>query len=1046
MKLTLRALLAFAPLVALAPRAAAQELPFQGLHWREVGPYRGGRSAAVAGIPGQRETYYFGACGGGVWKTTDGGRSWRNVSDGFFGGSIGAVAVSEWDPNVVYVGGGEKTVRGNVSSGEGAWRSTDAGRTWRRIGLEDTRHITRIRIHPRDPDRAWAAALGHLFGPNKERGVFRTSDGGTTWEQVLFVDPNTGCVDLALDPTNPRVLYASFWRVRRTPYSLESGGEGSSIWKTTDGGDTWEEIGRNPGLPRGTTGISGISVSASNPQNVYAIVEAADGGVFRSRDGGATWRATNSERELRQRAWYYSRIQADPADEQVVYVLNVGFHRSSDGGETFERVGTPHGDNHDLWIDPADPRRMIESNDGGANVTFDGGATWSPQDNQPTAQMYRVSIDSAFPYRLLGGQQDNSALRIASRNLDGFAIDESAWSATAGGESGHVVARPDDPDVVYGGSYGGTLVMRNHRTGETRAVHVWPDNPMGAGAQAQRYRFQWNFPILTSPHDPQVLYAAANVLFRTRDGGASWEAISPDLTRDDESKQRSSGGPITQDNTSVEYYGTIFAAAESPVAAGVLWCGSDDGLVHVSRDGGGTWTDVTPPGLPEWAQVNCVEADPRRAGGCFLAATRYKLDDFEPYLFRTDDFGATWRRIDQGIPREHFTRALRADPARDGLLYAGTERGVYASFDGGETWTSLQLDLPLVPVTDLAVAQGDLVAATQGRGYWILDDLSPLHQHDERAHAGRHVLFEPRPTVRAGRGGGFGRGRGGAGTNPPAGVVITYRLGELEADTELRLDVLEEDGTLVRSFTPAATEGGEGRRRGGGDAAAVTLPGLARERGWNRVVWDLDYPGARSFPGMILWSGDLDGPRALPGRYRARLTVGAGTAEVPFEIRPDPRSSATSSDLAAQFECVRGICATLSAAHDAVADIRRRRAALEGLKAGCAELEGAAPLREAIDAALATMRAVEEALYQTRNESSQDPLNFPIRLTDKLAGVKGVVATGAFAPTAQALAVRDELTEAIEAELARWNAVRAGELPRIDELARELAVPIAGGS
>ena len=1046
MKHPLRALLAFAFLAASPSPAAAQEQPFHGLHWREVGPYRGGRSAAVAGIPGDRETYYFGACGGGVWKTTDGGQSWRNVSDGFFGGSIGAVAVSEWDPNVVYVGGGEKTVRGNVSHGDGAWRSTDAGKTWCRIGLEDTRHITRIRIHPRDPDRAWAAALGHLWGPNRERGVFRTDDGGRTWENVLFVDPHAGCVDLALDPTNPRVLYASFWRVRRTPYSLESGGDGSSIWKTTDGGDTWEEIGRNPGLPRGTTGISGISVSASNPDNVYAIVEAADGGVFRSRDGGATWRATNAERELRQRAWYYSRIYADPAEEDVVYVLNVGFHRSQDGGATFERIGTPHGDNHDLWIDPGDPRRMIESNDGGANVTFDGGTNWSAQDNQPTAQMYRVSTDSAFPYRLLGGQQDNSALRIASRNLDGFAIDESVWSATAGGESGHVVAKPDDPDVVYGGSYGGTLVMRNHRTGETRSIHVWPDNPMGAGADAQRFRFQWNFPILTSPNDPELLYAAANVLFRTRDGGASWEAISPDLTRDDESKQRSSGGPITQDNTSVEYYGTIFAACESPVTAGVLWCGSDDGLVHVTRDGGGSWSEVTPPGLPEWAQVNCIEADPARAGGCYLAATRYKLDDFEPYLFRTDDFGATWRRIDAGIPREHFTRALRADPARSGLLYAGTERGVYVSFDDGESWDSLQLDLPIVPVTDLAVEQGDLIAATQGRGYWILDDLSPLHQHDERAHAGQHVLCQPRPTVRAGRGGGFGRGRGGAGANPPAGVVITYRLGELDERAELRLDVLEEDGTLVRSFTPGAAEGGGERRRGGGaDASARSLPGLPRERGWNRAVWNLEYPGARSFPGMILWSGDLSGPRALPGRYRARLTVGEGTAEVPFEILPDPRSSATRADLEAQFHCVQGICDTLSAAHDAVAEIRRRRADVEALRARAGELEGAAALREALDGALETMRAVEEALYQTKNESSQDPLNFPIRLTDKLAGVKGVVATGAFAPTAQALAVRDELLAAIELELARWSALRAGDLPRIDELARELAVPVVGG-
>ena len=571
---------------------------WKAYHWREIGPYRGGRSAAVTGIPGDRNTYYFGSVGGGVWKTTDGGITWKNVSDGFFGGSIGAVAVSAWDPNVIYVGGGEKTVRGNVSHGDGVWKSTDAGRTWTHTGLDDSRHIPRIRVHPKDPDLVYAAVLGHLFGPNDMRGIYRSKNGGRTWERIHFVSRDAGAVDLAMDPTNPRILYASFWRVRRTPYSLESGGPGSSLWKSTDGGDTWTELTKKPGLPKGTLGIIGITVSASNPDNLYAIVEAEDGGVFRSKDGGATWTRTNEDRSLRQRAWYYTRIYADPQDEEAVYVVNVQFHRSKDGGRTFTTIRTPHGDNHDLWIDPADPLRMVESNDGGANVSVDGGRTWTPQSNQPTSQIYRVSTDNDFPYRILGAQQDNSALRIRSRSTTGRGIGFNDWEETAGGESGHIVADPDDPDIVYGGSYGGFLSRVDHRTGELRDVNPWPDDPMGWGAAELEVRFQWNFPILFSPHDGNTLYAAGNRLFRSTDEGQSWQPISPDLTRNDKSKQGPSGGPITKDNTSVEYYCTIFAVAESPLAKGVIWAGSDDGLLHLTRDGGQSWKKVTPPEPP----------------------------------------------------------------------------------------------------------------------------------------------------------------------------------------------------------------------------------------------------------------------------------------------------------------------------------------------------------------------------------------------------------------------------------------------------------------
>lgn len=1013
----------------------------RALSWREVGPYRGGRCAAVAGIPRERETYYMGATGGGVWKTDDAGRTWRNVSDGSFGGSIGAVAVSEWDPNVVYVGGGEKTIRGNVSHGDGMWKSTDAGRTWKAIGLADSRHISRVRIHPKDPDTVYAAVMGHLFGPNEQRGVYRSKDGGASWQRILYVSDDAGAVDLVMDPTNPRILYASLWQMRRTPYRLDSGGEDSGIWKSTDGGDTWTEITRNPGLPRATIGISGIAVSASDPDNVYAIVEAEDGGVFRSRDGGATWSRTNSDRSLRQRAWYYTRIYTDPQDEDAVYVLNVQFHHSEDGGRTFRTIAVPHGDNHDLWIDPNDAQRMIQSNDGGANVSNDGGATWSAQDNQPTAQMYRVSVDNAFPYRLLGGQQDNSAVRIRSRSLASGSISVRDWEPTAGGESGHIVAKPDDPDIVFGGSYGGYLQMRNHRTGERRAVNVWPDNPMGAGAEAQRYRFQWNFPIFFSPHDPNTLYAAANVLFRSRDLGASWDAMSPDLTRDDPAKQASSGGPITQDNTGVEYYCTIFAALESPHERGVLWAGSDDGLIHVSRDDGATWTDVTPPDMPKWILVNSIEAHPFQKGGLYVAATMYKWDDFRPYLFATTDYGATWRRIDAGIPRDHFTRVVRADPDREGLLYAGTERGVHVSFDDGQSWSSLQLDLPIVPVTDLAVKDRDLVVATQGRGYWILDDLSVLHQLSEDVLDQPVHLFTPRATHRIATG---RRRSGSAGTNPPSGVVLRYRLAEAPAaDAEVTLEILDENGDVLRTFERAA------------DADASPHPDVARygsdprsvevEAGWNSFVWDLRHRNAERFPGMVLWNGGgLRGPRAIPGSYGARLTVGDTVSECSFELLADPRSETTAEQRAEWLDFSLSIRDTLDRTHAGIARVREVRDQLGTVRAKLDE--SAEDLNARIEAFLEDLGDIEKTLYQTKNRSRQDPLNFPIRLNDKLAGVQSLASQGDFAPTQGMHEVRDELTKQIDAQLETLATLLDDDLTEINRAIRNADVPAVAPS
>lgn len=1006
----------------------------RSLEWREVGPYRGGRSAAVTGIASNRDIYYFGATGGGVWKTRDAGATWNNVSDGYFGGSVGAVAVSDWDPNVVYVGLGEKTVRGNVSPGDGVWKSVDAGETWTKLGLEDTQHIARIRIHPRDPDTAWLAAMGHLFGPNEERGVYKTTDGGGSWEKVLYVSEDAGAVDLALDPANPRILYASTWRVRRTPYSLESGGDGSALYKSVDGGESWQLVSDNEGFPSGTLGIIGIAVSPSNNRNLYAMVEAEEGGVYRSRDGGETWQRTNEDRNLRQRAWYYTRIYADPVDEDGVYVLNVRFHHSTDGGKSFTEIDTPHGDNHDLWIDPNDPLRMIEANDGGANVSFDRGETWSPQSNQPTAQMYRVSTDNAFPYRLLGGQQDNTAVRIRSRSARGDVIGVRDWQPTAGGESGHIAAKPDDPDIVVGGSYGGLLRVVDHSSGLSRAIDVWPDNPMGWGAAELKYRFQWNFPIQFSRHDPDLLYVAADVLFKSDDLGQSWEPISPDLTRNDKSRMGSSGGPITKDNTSVEYYGTIFALAESIHDEGVLWAGTDDGRIHVTRNGGGDWTDVTPPALPEWAQVNSIDVHPFERGGAYVAATRYKSDDFRPLLYRTTNYGQSWTPISAGIPDTHFTRALRADPDRRGLLYAGTEWGIYHSFDDGQSWQPLQLNLPQVPITDLAVKDGNLVAATQGRGYWILDDLAILHQLNEQSRNARVHLYRPRDAVRLAAGGRADEARN-AGTNPYPGVTFYYQLGDtLADDVDLSLSVFAGDGDEpIQTWTREPQEKTE--EAPSGPNAPVETRVLSADAGLNRHVWDLRYPGMERFDDLIMWADMREGPLAVPGRYRAELEVGDAAPQIiEFEVTADPRSTATTDDFAAQFDFVMEARDLLSRTHSEIRRIRGARTQLEALQLRVAptEDEDASPVALEIEALLETLAGIEEALYQTKNESRQDPLNYPIRLNNKLTSLMRTAATGDGRPNDGAVEVKRELTTAIETQLEALEDVWDERIPSLN--------------
>ncbi len=1054
-------------------RGATERKPFGPLAYRPIGPYRGGRVDTVAGVPSQPMVYYFGAAGGGgVWKTTDGGVNWEPLGDQVFKtGSVGAIAVSESDPNVVYVGMGEETLRGNVSHGDGMYKSTDAGRTWKKIGLDDTRHIGRIRVHPRNPDLVYVAAIGHCFGPNEQRGVFRSKDGGKTWEKVLYRTAQAGADDLVLDPSNPNVIYASFWQYIRRPWDFESGGPDSAFFKSTDGGDTWTEITHAPGMPRGIVGKIGIAVSPANPDRVWAIVEAEDGGVFRSDNGGRTWTKTNEQRNLRQRAWYYTRIYADPKNPDTVYVLNTGMYRSNDGGRTFTPIQTPHGDNHDLWIAPDDPARMIESNDGGANVSFNGGRTWTEQD-QPTAQFYRVVLDDDFPYHVYGAQQDNSTVEIASRTAD-FGIDKDAWWDVGGGESGWVAPKPNDTNVVFAGSYGGYLTRYDHRTKQLRAVNVWPDNPMGWGAEGMKYRFQWSYPILFSPNDPNVLYAAGDHLFRSTNEGQTWEMISPDLTRNDKSKQGPGGGPITKDNTSVEYYDTIFTVAESPVQKGVIWAGSDDGLVQVTRDNGKTWTNVTPKEMPEWIQINSVEASPDDPATAYFAATMYKWDDFRPFLYKTNDYGKTWKKIDNGIPAGAFTRVVREDPARRGLLYAGTELGMYISFDAGEHWQPFQLNLPYVPVTDLAIQKRDkdLVVATQGRSFWILDDLPVLHQLTDamRAGNGETTLLKPEDTYRTPGAGGPLPPTATIGQNPPNGVVVYYYLKNRPA-SDVTLEFFDTAGKSIRKYTaraPRPPAGGVAGRPGASTApgsAQVQQPpeepqapsgeessefvgrrgGAARvstDAGLNRFVWDMRYPDAATFSGMILWAGDVRGPHAVPGTYTVKLTADGQTYTQTFEIKKDPRLSTTPEQFQKQLALSLKIRDKLTETHNAVAQIRDVKRQLNDLLARINDQPNAAPVVDAGRALNNKLTAVEEELYQTKNQSSQDPLNFPIKLNNKLAALGSIVASADAEPTDSSYQLYDELAAKIDAQLQALSRIMSADLKSFNNLVRSSDIP-----
>lgn len=1016
------------PLIAEAQRRGSPssktypETLYSSMEYRLVGPFRGGRSAAVTGVPGKPNLFYFGATGGGVWRTQNGGRTWENISDGFFGGSIGAVEIAQSDPNVLYVGGGEQTVRGNVSSGYGVWKSVDAGKTWTAAGLEKSRHIPRMRVHPTNHDIVYAAVLGNIYKPSPERGVFKSTDGGQTWRKVLYTNDMAGAVDLALDPTNPRILYASTWRVQRTPYSLSSGGEGSALWKSTDSGETWTEISKNEGFPKDTLGIIGVSASPANPERVWAMVENKEkGGLYRSEDGGKTWSLINQDRSLQQRAWYYTRVYADSKDPEVVYVLNVSYHKSTDGGKTFESFNAPHGDHHDLWIAPEDPNRMIMGDDGGAQISYDGGETWSTYYNQPTAQFYRLTADNSFPYRIYAAQQDNSTIRIRHRS-DGYAIGEGDWEETAGGESAHIAVDPANDDIVYGGSYGGFLTRVNHETGTVRAINVWPDNPMGYGAEEMKYRFQWNFPIIFSRHDPKKLYAFSNHVHLSTDEGQSWELLSPDLTRNDPGKLVSSGGPITQDNTGVEYYCTLFAANESPLKEGLMWVGSDDGLIHLTRDGGKSWENVTPAGMPEWNMINSVEPSYFDEGTCYVAATRYKLGDFEPYLYKTTDYGKTWTRITNGINPEHFTRVVREDPKQKGLLYAGTETGMYISFDDGASWKPFQLNLPIVPVTDLVVRDNNLIVATQGRSIYILDDLTVLHQLNANSGSASAILYQPKDAYRT-------KGRAHStpslteGQNHPNGVVTHFYLKDFAEKDSVALTYMSAGGDTLAAFSTYAEEDDKK---------------LKVKKGGNTHVWDTEGKGAERLPGMILWSANLSGAKAVPGTYQVHLTAGGQTHSQPFTILPDPRAEVSVADMQAQYDFISDINKSVDAAHQSIKKIRKIN---EQLDAFAKQYKGNEATKELLEKAKAMKKGfgeIEKALYQTQNRSEQDPLNFPIRLTNKLAHLNSLVSLDDFPPTAQDIAVKNELSAAIHTQLQAFNKMVDEEITAFNKAFNDL--------
>jgi photosystem II stability/assembly factor-like uncharacterized protein len=1007
--------------------------PFGALRWRSLGPPRGGRSLAVAGSSSRPYEYYMGATGGGLWKTTDGGITWRAVTDDkIHSSSVGAVAVAPSNPDIVYIGTGEADIRGNIIQGDGAYKTTDGGKTWSQIGLAETQNISKIRVHPTNPDIVYVAAFGHHAAPNADRGVFRSKDGGKTWDKVLFRDNKTGAIELIIDPNNPQVLYATLWEAYRNSWEMSSGGPGSGLFKSTDGGDRWTEISRNPGLPKGMLGKIGLAVSGADSNRVYAQIEAEDGGFFLSDDAGATWTKVTDRRDLRQRAFYYTRVYADPKVKDTVYVLNVGFSKSVDAGKTWTPIRVPHGDNHDMWIAANESNRMIEANDGGATVSVNGGETWTPE-TMPTAQFYHVITTKHVPYHVCGAQQDNSTACVSSQppqggpGGSGGGADQVFYSV-GGGESGYIASDPRAPDVFYAGSYGGLITRLDRRTGQERAINPYPDNPMGYASADIAERFQWTFPIVLAPTDPSIIYVGSQHLWKSTNEGQSWTKISPDLTRHDPKTMGASGGPITKDNTGVETYATIFTIAPSAKDGNVIWTGSDDGYVHVTRDGGGTWKNVTPKDIGDYARIGLIEASPFRAGTAYVAANRYQQDDFKPYIYRTDDYGQTWTKITNGVAPNDFARAIREDVKVEKLLYLGTEHGIYVSFDDGADWQSLRQNLPDTPVHDIAVEPRDLVIATHGRGFYVMDKIGPLRQGGLQTTTNIH-LFKPEDALR-----GLDRA-----------VAVDYYL--KQPAQKVTLEFLDAQGKAIRTFTgtPADAEQQKSPQPGGDEEGFRRPPDPhpVVTAGLHRLNWDMRYPGATEFPGLIMWAATTRGPQAPPGTYQVRIDADGQTATQSFAIRREPHvlASVSDQDLQEQFDLAMKVRDKASQANDAVLLIRgiKQQVADRRSKLG----EKAANVKRTLDDFENTLSAVESEIYQVKLQSSQDPLNFPIKLNNKIAALEGVIESADVRPTEQTYSVFRTLSNRLDEQIARLDAAVKTRMPQVNQqLQREKLDPL----
>jgi len=1006
-------------------------LPFGALKWRSLGPSRGGRSIAAAGSAARPNEYYFGATGGGVWKSANGGVTWTAVSDGqLTSASVGAVAIAPSNPDIVYIGTGESELRGNIAQGDGVYKTTDGGKTWTHIGLVETQTIAKIRVHPTNPDLVYAAAFGHPAGPNPERGIFRSKDGGKNWDRVLFRDDKTGGIEIVFDPGNPQVLYASLWEAFRVSHMMSSGGPGSGLFKTTDGGDHWTEISRNPGMPNGVLGKIGIAVSPVDSNRVYAQVEASDGGTFASDDAGATWKRVSENRDIQQRAFYYTRVYADPKAKDTIYEPNVMFMKSVDGGKTWTTPMVPHGDNHDMWIDPANPARFILANDGGATVTTDGGQSWTPL-TMPTAQFYHVTTTSDVPYHVCGAQQDNTTACVSSGPPNPFGAIaggiDTVFYSVGGGESGYVANDPTNADIFYAGSYGGVITRFNRKTGQTRAVNPYPDNPMGYATKDIAERFQWTFPIVYSATDPTALFVGSQHVWKTTNGGQTWTRISPDLTRHDPSTMGDSGGPITRDETGVETYATIFTIAPSPKDGNVIWTGSDDGYVQLTRDGGKTWKNVTPKELPDFARISLVEASPHRPGSAYVAANRYQHDDFAPYAFKTDDYGETWTKIVTGIAPRDFARAIREDTKRARLLYLGTEHGVYVSFDDGASWQSLRQNLPDAPVHDVKVEERDLVIATHGRGFYVMDDISALRQWGAQTSTSSPLtVFKPQDALR-----GLDRT-----------LSIDYRLDK--PVEKITVEILDGQGSVIRTYsgTRADTEK---------KPAPPTIedifnpkdPKPSTAAGLQRLAWDLRYNRATDFPGLIMWDATTRGPIAPPGTYRVRVTAENDRAEQPFAIRREPHllADVTDADLQKEFELALQIRNKTSQANEAVLMVRGMRPQIADRLGKLDSKTG--PTAKALENLEKNLTAVEVKVYQVKNQSFEDPLNFPIMLNNRIASLQNVVESADTRPTDQSYEIFNMLSTQLDEQMKKLDTTVQKDLPQVNQmLQRQKIAPI----